>query len=152
MSVRVYRSKFFKNLCLSLVSGVPTSFLGLHPCSVLGWFKSIIISTLLETRYVIVSVSGGWETRTRNRHEPLESTRNSCECLTDSRWDESRSICTELRTDCSQFSSKPNKNTVLMQANVTRLLTFCSQRLDYTVIHTRDDMGPFFFTQPNPRC
>ena len=34
MSVRVCRPKLFKNLCLSLVSGVPPlHFLGLHPCS-----------------------------------------------------------------------------------------------------------------------
>ena len=26
------RPKLFQNLCLSFVSGVPTSFLGLHPC------------------------------------------------------------------------------------------------------------------------
>jgi len=31
---RACRPKLFKNLCLSLVSGVPQFFLGLHPCSV----------------------------------------------------------------------------------------------------------------------
>ena len=32
MSVRVYRPELFRNLCRSLVSGVPHFFLGLHPC------------------------------------------------------------------------------------------------------------------------
>ena len=34
LSVRVCRPKLFKNLYLSLVSGVPHFFLGLHPCEV----------------------------------------------------------------------------------------------------------------------
>ena len=50
MSVRVCRPKLFKNLCLSLVSGVPpTSFLGLHPWSQYGNVKPIWILLKQET-------------------------------------------------------------------------------------------------------
>jgi len=51
MSVRVCRPKLFKNLCLSLVSGVPHYFLGLHPCPRYACGRTPIVTARLHHRF-----------------------------------------------------------------------------------------------------
>jgi len=51
MSVRVCRPKLFKNLCVSLVSGVPHYFLGLHPCPRYACGRTPIVTARLHHRF-----------------------------------------------------------------------------------------------------